>query len=108
MESIKGMQEERDLLETEIADIKNQLRVARSKAAATGEYADHDWFCRASAALRIKGRQFNYLNREIGQQEKKLRRERNDSWERRFITVAKRRLDPETYESIVEEAGEDL
>jgi hypothetical protein len=95
-----------DLLEN-IAGIKAQLEAAKGKAVANGEYSDPDWFSRAQFALRMKGREHQMILTEIAARRKEEKRKANDTVERRFIDVARRRLDPELFGELMREAQEE-
>lgn len=88
----------------EIAQIKTQIGAAKAEAAATGNYADRDWFLRANHALRMKGREHQLLQTEHGKRRKAVRRDFNARVERAFIDVARRRLDPELFSEMWSEA----
>lgn len=94
-----------DVLE-EIANIKTQLRAAKSDAAATGEYSDRQWFISANHALQMKGREHQMVIQELGARRKEERRAHNTSKTEAFVRAARRRLDPELFADLMREADE--
>lgn len=100
--NIKEMQYELDQLNDELTTINIQLERARAHQKMTGEYADPDWYQRASAARRIKARDVQLLQRQLAE----AKRNRNQSTADRFVTIARRELDPDTFNRILEEAND--
>lgn len=95
-------------LELDLSKIKAQLEDASMKRSTTGEYADPHWFSSARAAQRFKGAAHQRLLRRLAELKRAGRASREWSMERKFIEVARRRLEPETFDSILAEAkGED-
>jgi len=92
-----------ELLE-KIASIKYQIDTAKSKCAETGDYSDNDWFNRAKYALRMNGREQQIVQAELAKRRKAKRRQYNNTVERNFMEVAKRRLDPDLFKEFVSEA----
>lgn len=90
----------------ELARVKTQLDFAKSKAAVTRDFSNKDWFNRARHAMRMKGREHQLILAELGKRRKAERSARNDSVERRFMQVAKRRLAPSLFMELVAEAEE--
>ena len=88
----------------EIAKIKAQIGKAKGHAAESGEYADTDWYNRANLALRLKGRERQVLQLEFGMRRKEERKAHNSTIERAFIAAARLRLNPLTFQAIMDEA----
>jgi hypothetical protein len=95
-------------LEDEMASIRNQLDHARVQRQLTGQYADADWYRRASAALRLKGRDAQRIQIRLAA----LRAERAAEHERKnegelvaFVRAAKLLLDEQTYRRLWEEVN---
>lgn len=108
MTNIETLQNERlsiidemeELNETS-ASIKDQIAKAKDVRATTGEYADPDWFRRATFALRATGRDLQGLQSRLGDVNREIRKlnaATNDRTpERKFIYIAKRILAPSVY-----------
>jgi len=94
----------RDLIQLEINRIVFQLDSAKAKVRLRGEYSDSDWYGRASSVLRSKRVQVQILTRKLQELKTLEKREYNNQVERRFIEVAKRRLDRELFLSFMVEA----
>jgi len=62
------------LVDENTAQIREQLDSAKSDAAATGIYADRNWFRSATAAMRIKGQLGQRIQNEI-RRKKQLEKE---------------------------------
>jgi hypothetical protein len=96
---------EQDGLETrllvlgeEAADIKRQLGNAKT----TGNY-DRRWFAAAESALRFKNVERQRLQSELGKINEKIREAHGRAQDRRFADIAKRKLPPELFQSILAE-----
>lgn len=90
-------------LDSELDDIKLQIKSAESRAAATGVYADRDWFYSAIAARKKKGRQVQRIQQELG----KRKRERGESLRSPyefFVDIARARIDDDLFEEMMTEA----
>lgn len=88
----------------ELAEVKTQIDFAKSEAAETGNYSDADWFNRARHAVRMKGREHQLIQAELGKRKKEERRAFNAKAERCFIDAARRRLDPDLFSDLWAEA----
>lgn len=99
---------ERELPEVvrKLASIRTALDTAKSNAIVDKQYSDKDWFNRTKFALRMTGIEHQAITRELGKRSKEDRQRRNDSMERRFMQVAKRRLNHELFMDMVAEAEE--
>ena len=104
--SLDDLEDLREQLLDEIHDIKGQIEKAKSKAASAGEFADRDWYHKANHASRNKSRQYQKVVREISNRKKAERARSNNSPEKVFIQVAKRRLDEEVFADMWAEAKE--
>lgn len=98
------LDEQADMLLEKIASLKSQIDTAKAKAATCGDYSDREWFNRINYALRMTGKEHQQVIREIGERNKLVRREQGSRVEKKFIEVARRRLDGELFSSIMEEA----
>lgn len=93
----------RDEIEIEMIKMKAQIAAAELSHYATGERSDWRWLANAKTALRFKGQAHQMVLRRLGEHKK---RERADDVGTRFIDIAKRRLDPVLFESLLNEAKE--
>lgn len=107
LDDINALEEARDILETDIAVIRTQIESARQKCAITGIYEDAEWYNSATTALRFKGLAHQKILRRIGELNRKKREARLNRREIFFVDIAKRRLSPEIFESILCEALEE-
>ncbi len=87
-------------LETEITSIRTQLDRARRESREMGRFAKVLWWCKIHQALRIKGRQCQQIQFELG----RLRTARQHSVEGHFLDVARERMDPEKFQTFLETA----
>lgn len=99
-----------DFLERSLIEIKDQMSKAKVREATEKRPIDRSWFQKAETAARIKGSMHQRLQRRRGE----LRRMSNsaivgekrqaDAVEKRFLEIARRRLHPDTFNEIFEEA----
>lgn len=79
-----------------------QIEKAKGEKKATGQAADSKWFHSVLKARRIHGRQMQAIQQELS------RRNAMQKMEARFyitfVAIAKARLDPTLYQSILDEA----
>jgi hypothetical protein len=75
-----GLQEYKDALQreklevdTEIGDIRDQIRDAKGRAAATGVYSDRDWYRRVHGALRIRSQQSQEIQLRLGEVNRRIK-----------------------------------
>ena len=101
--SVEDLLELKLELETDLDSIRAQIDAARSKAAATGVYADADWWRKVNWAKKLKGRMCQKLQLEI-----RKRRDPKDALGRAFLEVARRSLNPEVFEQLQDQALEFL
>jgi hypothetical protein len=64
---LKELEDERDEIEEAMAEIRGQLDRAKAHTAATGEYADRQWYNAAKHALRMKGVDHQAVLREAAE-----------------------------------------
>jgi hypothetical protein len=92
------------MLDGELTNIKGQLERAIDQRRSTGTFVNPDWYRRATAAQRHKGRQRQAHQLALGEVNRRLKavehRMRDTSDERLFIRVAKELLPAVTYERI--------
>jgi hypothetical protein len=94
---IEEIEAELLVVDETIVSIDNQLD------AADGKRVDRDWLIRARAARRFHGLERARLQTELARVKRQIRDAENAGFDGRFKTVAKRRLSPELYESILAE-----
>ncbi len=94
-----SLEQQNDALLEKIAALKLQLDTAKGKAWTSGEYSDPDWFNRANYALRMTQREHQQVQRDIGEKNRRV-----GAVEQRFMDVARRRLDPDLFHSLMDEA----
>ena len=94
----------RDNLEDKITIIKNQIDIAKSESQSKGEYSNIEWFNKARAALRISGNQHQRVLRELGKRNKMVKDAVNNSFDTRFVNIAREKLGSELFEEIINEA----
>lgn len=99
-----SLDEQNDLLLEKLARLKMQIEGARAECAATGDYSDRDWYNRANFAYRMMAKEHQQCLREIGDRNKAQRKSNSDSQTNTFIAVARRRLDPDLFNSILAES----
>ena len=84
--------------------IRSQLNAAKVNRIETGEYANADWFRKATDALKHKGREHQELQFALGRLSKEQSKEQTREFqlrkERFFIETAKELLDEKTYSKI--------
>jgi hypothetical protein len=81
-----------DTIVGEIDQIRTQLSFAKSNAAAHKEYSNPDWFNNAQAALRIKGRQHQKMQNELGRLNKLEKQQYAKRLEACFVKAARELL----------------
>ena len=94
------LQDTQVILLEDMASIRYQLEAAKSNAAMDGEYADADWFRKATYALRMKGAQQQAISIEVGRR-KRLNQSTLETW---FVRHARQILDEDLFEEIMDEA----
>lgn len=90
----------KQLLETEITSIRTQLARARADSRERGRFANVLWWCKIHQALRIKGRQCQQIQLELG----RMRAAHQHSVERHFLDIARERMDPLNFKVFLETA----
>lgn len=106
MNAIEDKEQELYQLQIDMAEIRAQIDREKYKARDEDRKPDFVWMARAKHALRIKGAQHQQLQKEIGAAKKAERRAVNNTMERRFVDIARQRLDPEVFEEYWREATE--
>lgn len=91
-------------LAEQMAGIKAQLDEAKGHAAVEGDYSDREWFNSARNALRIKGQLHQQVAQEIGRRNRLEKAQRANAREVHFVRIARRRLDPDLFREIMDEA----
>ena len=94
---------------TDLADvmesIRSKLSAAKAKCVATGQYADPDWYHRATTALRFKGVESRKLQDELGRRNREQRRKNAEGSNSRFEKAAKLLLPPEMFMKVAQLAN---
>jgi len=96
-----------EVIANTLAQIKNQIAEAKSKARTNGERVDDEWLTKAGVALRMKGAEHQRLLRRIATARKKEREAKGATFGKRFIDEARRVLDAHTYRAIMTAAHQD-
>lgn len=102
---------ERESLDGIVARIEAQVRQARSQVWTDGEFADPEWFARATNALGFRRNDLRQVNRRIGEIEQRLhelRKQvniaesevRSSEAAAMFVRAARRMLTDRMYRSI--------
>jgi len=94
------LQDTQVILLEDMASIRYQLEAAKSNAATDGEYADADWFRKATYALRMKGAQQQAISIEVGRR-KRMTQSRLETW---FVRIAREILEEDLFDEIMDEA----
>jgi hypothetical protein len=94
------LQDTQVILLEDMASIRYQLESAKSAAALENEYADADWFRKATYALRMKGAQQQAISIEVGRR-KRLAQSTLETW---FVRIAREILEEDLFEEIMDEA----
>ena len=98
-----GILDECDKILHDMANIREQLDAARAKARDQGEYSNSEWFRRANKALRLRGRRHQALLRRASELRNAEQYDSEETWDSRFVEVARRRLTSDAFAAIVEE-----
>lgn len=104
--STDELEERRNEVMSELADIKAQIEGAKHKAFQDGIYADADWLTRAKHALRYRGIEHQKLNVEIARRKKDERLKRASSFSESFVESARQMLPVELFTQILASAME--
>lgn len=103
-QTLQEMEARRDQLEEEIAGLKSKLENVRAKRHATGEYADPDWYRRATTRLRFTTLEYERLVRKIAETKRAQRKAHAATVERAFVGIAKERLSQIEFDTIMAKA----
>lgn len=93
-----------DDLQNDLGRIKAHIELAQAKRRTSGQFADPVWFANAKIALRHKGAIHQKLQKRLGELNRQEKQTRGSDFEKRFIEVARRRLTPEVFSAIFNEA----
>lgn len=108
-QAIADLQRTMLALDEEIGSIKTQLGNAKARRHTEKVWADPEWFARASAALRHKGRQRQSYQTTLSEMNRRARalRAKLSDWDdgRMFINVARSLLPEQTYRLIWDEVN---
>lgn len=83
-------------LDEGVANIEEQIRRAAAKTYETGNYADPDWFNKATFARKALQRSRQALQVEVGQKRKKAKHSEK-TFSEHFVDVARERLDEDLF-----------
>lgn len=101
------LQAEIEELTEAIAHIKGQLDRAAAELAETGVYADRKWYVSAKYALRMKGAKHQRLLRYTADRKRQERKTKSQRFEQCFLASCRRRLNPELFAELMQEAREE-
>lgn len=104
--TLEQMKAERDELEESIASMKGQIAKAKAERHRTGTFADTAWWAKVNSAKTHASQRLQKLNRDIAAAERARRQATGGSFAARFVEAAKRRLKPEVFKAISEDANE--
>jgi hypothetical protein len=93
-------------LQDEICRIRFQIDEAKAYKITTGKYSDPLWFAQANHALRIKGKQHQAIQREMGERRQEKKAEAvaaTRTFARVFQESAKAMLTNDVYMAIIHE-----
>lgn len=96
-------------VDREIADLKSEVGQMKSRAFATGQYADPRHFRAAEAKLRVRQQQSQELQARLGRMREEMRRENvreTRNQDRCFREVARKRLPPDIFQEIADAAND--
>jgi hypothetical protein len=96
------------LLEKEMCSIDAQINAAKGRLHAVEIYADPIWFSKAKTSRKYKGFRHQQLLVELGRRTKERKHREQQTIENRFIRIAKIRLLPDLFQSILDEAKMDV
>lgn len=99
-----AMQARRDVIENELAVIKAKLEQVRAHRHLTGEYADPDWYRRATSRARFLGVEHQRITRAIAEQRRTHGRARTQTVAAAFVSIAKDRLSSLEFDTIMAKA----
>jgi hypothetical protein len=102
--TLEELEARRDVLEEEIASIKAKIDNVRARRHATGEWADPDWYRRATTRQRFLGVEHQRITRLIAARKREQRAAQMASIERAFVGAAKSLLGAETFDRIMSAA----
>ena len=102
-DNIANMQDELKELQDTADSIRFQLEMAKVRRKQGTPY-NQEWFVKAEGKLRTVRRHVQDLQKQIGEARRVQRLAEAKNLEHKFLAVAKRRLDQELYEELVEEA----
>lgn len=94
----------RDVVEDELATMKAKLDKVRAEQKATGQWADPDWYRRATTRQRFLGREHQQLTRLIAARKREQRAQQVASVERAFVAAARSILTAGEFGTIMEAA----
>ena len=102
--TLPELEARRDELEESIAALKSKLSSVRARHHATGEYADPDWYHRATTRLRFTGVEHQRVTRRIAAMKREQRQAQAAKVERAFVDIARERLDPIIFDTLMAKA----
>lgn len=102
-----SLQDQSDKIAERMAAIRTQIATAQVESKEGIKPLDRSWRVKAKHALQMFGIEHQRILKKCGEANRAERRNGSESYGQRFIAAAKRRLQTEVYDAIVEEAEED-
>lgn len=103
---LEQMKADRDEVEKDLASMRGQMATAKAQRVKTGQYADPTWWAKLNGARAHASQRLQKLNRDIAAAERARRQSEGRSFAARFVEAAKRRLKPDVFTAIADEAKE--
>ena len=101
-----GLQEKAEAIAARMASIRTQIATAEVESKEGIKPLDLSWRVKAKHALQMFGIEHQRILKKCGEANRAERRNGSESYGQRFIAAAKRRLQPEVFEGIADEARE--
>ena len=100
---VEELQEWHDKLDAETNKIRADVAMAKARVHTEGEYADPDWYQRATLALKMKNKQVETLRGAIGRRKKEEARASRGRPSRAecFLAVCQESLDEGVFEKLM-------
>ena len=100
------LQDQADTIAARMASIRTQIATAEVEAKEGTKPMDRSWRAHAKHALQMFGIEHQKVLRKCGEIARAEKNNSSDLYGQRFIAAAKRRLQPEVFEGITDEARE--
>lgn len=102
--TLAELQQRRDQIENDLASVKAKLDQVRAQRVLTGNYADPDWYRRATTRQRFLGVEHQAVTRRIAELKREARAAVQAKVEAAFLAAAKRLLAADQFDAILAEA----